>query len=256
MKKSLLVILALALIFSFGACQKNEEESEAINQAPTEPIIDVGIPEQGEGGTVLKTEKDKLSYALGMDIGGSMKSQSIDIDADKFAQGVKDMVEGNKALLTNDEFQATMSKFQQEMVAKQAEQGKIIGERNKAEGEAFLAENRKKEGVVTTDSGLQYIVLKEGAGDSPKATDTVSVHYKGSLINGTEFDSSYSRNQPASFPVNGVIPGWTEALQLMKTGAKWKVFIPSDIAYGERGAGQQIGPNATLIFEVELLSIN
>ena len=209
-----------------------------------------------KGDTVLKTDKDKLSYALGMDIGGSLKSQSIEIDPDKFAQGVKDMVEDNKALLTNEEFQATMTKFQQEMTAKQAEQGKAIGENNKAEGEAFLAENRKKEGVITTESGLQYIVLEEGSGDSPKATDTVSVHYKGSLINGTEFDSSYSRNQPASFPVNGVIPGWTEALQLMKPGAKWKVFLPSDIAYGEKGAGQQIGPNATLIFEVELLSIN
>ena len=209
-----------------------------------------------EGGTVLKTEKDKLSYALGMDIGGSLKSQSIDIDPDAFAKGVKDTVEGNKALLTNEEFQSTMQKFQQEMVAKQADQSKVIAEKNKAEGEAFLAENRKKAGVVTTDSGLQYIVLEEGSGDSPKATDTVSVHYKGSLINGTEFDSSYKRNQPASFPVNGVIPGWTEALQLMKPGAKWKIFIPSDIAYGERGAGQQIGPNATLIFEVELLSIN
>lgn len=209
-----------------------------------------------EGGTVLKTDKDKLSYALGMDIGGSLKSQSIDIDPDKFAKGVKDMVEGNKALLNNEEFQATMTKFQQKMVAKQADQVKVIAEKNKAEGEAFLAENRKKEGVLTTPSGLQYIVLNEGSGDSPKATDTVSVHYKGMLINGTEFDSSYSRNQPASFPVNGVIPGWTEALQLMKPGAKWKIFLPSDIAYGARGAGQQIGPNAALIFEVELLSIN
>jgi len=208
-----------------------------------------------EGGTVLKTDKDKLSYALGMDIGGSLKGQSIDIDPDKFIMGVKDVVEGNKAILNKEEFQATMNKFQQEMAAKQADQTKMIAEKNIAEGKAFLAENRKKDGVVTTDSGLQYIILEEGSGDSPKATDTVSVHYKGMLINGTEFDSSYSRNQPASFPVNGVIPGWTEALQLMKPGAKWKIFLPSDIAYGERGAGQQIGPNATLIFEVELLSV-
>ena len=209
-----------------------------------------------EGGTELKTDKDKLSYALGMDIGGSLKSQSIDIDPDKFARGIKDVVEDNKALLTNEEFQATMTKFQQKMVAKQADQGKVVAEKNKAEGEAFLAENRKKDGVVTTDSGLQYIVINEGSGDSPKVTDTVSVHYIGALINGTEFDSSYSRNQPASFPVNGVIPGWTEALQLMKPGAKWKLFLPSDIAYGERGADRQIGPHATLIFEVELLSVN
>ena len=209
-----------------------------------------------EGGTDLKTDKEKLSYALGMDIGGSMKSQSIDINPDIFAKGVKDVVEDNKALLTNEEFQATMEKFQQKMVAKQADQAEIIAETNKAEGDQFLAENRKKEGVITTDSGLQYIVIEEGSGDSPKADDTVSVHYKGELINGTEFDNSYKRNQPATFPVSGVIPGWTEALQLMKVGAKWKVFLPSDIAYGERGAGQQVGPNSTLIFEVELISIN
>lgn len=209
-----------------------------------------------EGGSELKTDKDRLSYALGMDIGGSLKSQFIDIDPDTFASGVKDVIKGNKSLLTNEEFKMTMGMFQKDMVAKQTDQAKVIAEKNKAEGEAFLAENRKKNGVVTTDSGLQYIILTEGSGESPKATDTVSVHYKGMLINGTEFDSSYSRNQPASFPVNGVIPGWTEALQLMKTGAKWKVFLPSDIAYGTRGTGQQIGPNATLIFEVELLSIN
>jgi FKBP-type peptidyl-prolyl cis-trans isomerase FklB len=208
-----------------------------------------------EGGMDLKTDKDKLSYALGMDIGSSLKSQSIDIDADTFAKGVKDVVEGNQSLLTNEEFQAVMKKFQQDMMARQADQMKVVAEKNKAEGAAFLAENRKKEGVVTTDSGLQYIVLEEGSGDSPNATDTVSVHYKGTLINGTEFDSSYKRNQPASFPVNGVIPGWTEALQMMKPGAKWKIFLPSEIAYGERGAGQQIGPNSTLIFEVELLSV-
>ncbi len=233
-----------------------KEDIELKTEGNNKGSIELKTEGNDKGGRDLKTDKEKLSYALGMDIGGSMKSQAIDIDPDTFAKGVKDVVEGNKALLTNEEFQATMEKFQKKMVAKQADQGKIIAETNKVEGDQFLAENRKKEGVVTTDSGLQYIVLEEGSGDSPKLEDTVSVHYKGALINGTEFDSSYKRNQPATFPVNGVIPGWTEALQLMKVGAKWKVFIPSDIGYGERGAGQQIGPNSTLIFEVELISIN
>jgi FKBP-type peptidyl-prolyl cis-trans isomerase FklB len=208
-----------------------------------------------EGEMVLKTEKDKLSYALGMDIGNSLKIQSIDIDPEVFSQAIKDVTTGNKTLLTDDEFQETMKKFQKEMVARQADQERIVAEKNKAEGEAFLSENKKKEGVKTTESGLQYIVFRDGKGDSPKATDKVTVHYRGMLINGTEFDSSYRRGQPASFPVNGVIPGWTEALQLMKPGAKWKIFLPSDIAYGERGAGQHIGPNSALIFEVELISV-
>jgi FKBP-type peptidyl-prolyl cis-trans isomerase FklB len=141
-----------------------------------------------------------------------------------------------------------MAAFQKEMIAK-------LGEKNKAEGEAFLAENKKKEGVKTLPSGLQYKVIKAGTGKKPKVTDTVTTHYRGTLMNGTEFDSSYRRGQPVSFQVNGVIPGWTEALQLMEEGAKWQLFIPSNLAYGERGAGRDIGPNATLVFEIELLSI-
>jgi FKBP-type peptidyl-prolyl cis-trans isomerase FklB len=141
------------------------------------------------------------------------------------------------------------------MMAKQQELAKMAGEKNQKEGEAFLAENKKKEGVITLPSGLQYKVIKAGSGNKPKATDTVTVHYQGTLVNGTEFDSSYRRGQPVSFPVNGVIPGWTEALQLMEAGAKWQIVIPSNLAYGDRGAGPQIGPNATLIFEIELISI-
>ena len=141
------------------------------------------------------------------------------------------------------------------MMAKQQEMAKKLGEKNKAEGEAFLAENKKKEGVITLPSGLQYKVIKAGTGKKPKATDTVTVHYQGTLIDGKEFDSSYRRGQPVTFPVNGVIPGWTEALQLMEEGAKWQIFIPSSLAYGDRGAGRDIGPHATLIFEIELVSI-
>lgn len=201
---------------------------------------------------VLKNQKDKISYIIGMDIGTNLKKQSIDIDSNILAKGVKDVLAGTKPLLTEQEIQETMVAFQKEMMAKQAE----VAKKNKAEGEVFLTENKKKEGVKTLLSGLQYKVIKAGTGKKPKSTDTVTAHYRGTLINGTEFDSSYKRGQPATFPVSGgMIPGWTEALQLMEEGAKWQLFIPSNLAYGEQGAGRDIGPNATLIFEIELVSI-
>jgi FKBP-type peptidyl-prolyl cis-trans isomerase FklB len=184
-----------------------------------------------------------------------MKRQSIDIDPDILAQGIKDVFAGGKLLLTEEEFRNTMENFRKDMMAKQKMQMQEISDKNKKEGEEFLAENKNKEGVITLPSGLQYKVIKEGDGNLPKATDTVTVHYRGTLIDGTEFDSSYGRGEPATFPVNGVIPGWTEALQLMKAGSKWQLFIPSNLAYGERGAGGRIGPNSTLVFDVELLSI-
>jgi FKBP-type peptidyl-prolyl cis-trans isomerase FklB len=199
----------------------------------------------------LKTQKEKLSYIIGMDMGKNLKNQSVDIDSNILARGLKDALSGSKSVLTEQEVRDTLSVFQKEMVAKQ----QAIGEKNKKEGEAFLAENKKKKGVTTLPSGLQYKVVKAGTGKKPKPTDTVTVQYQGTLIDGTEFDSSYRRGQPATFPVNGVIPGWTEALGLMQEGAKWQLFIPPNLAYGERGTGSQIGPNATLIFEVELVSI-
>lgn len=204
---------------------------------------------------VLKNKRDKESYAIGLDIGKNFKSQSIDIDPDVLAKGVKDVLSGNKPLMTDEEVQATMTDFRKEMTAKQTARVQEAGEKNKKEGERFLAENKKKDGVVTLPSGLQYKIIKEGSGAKPKPTDTVTVNYRGTLIDGTEFDSSYKRGQPASFKVTGVIPGWTEALQLMKTGSKWQLFIPPSLAYGERGAGRDIAPNATLIFDVELISI-
>ena len=200
---------------------------------------------------VLKNQKDKVSYIIGMDIGNNLKKQSIDVDPNILAKGVKDALSGAKSLLTEKEIQETMGAFQKEMMVKKEE----VGKQNKKEGETFLAENKKKEGVKTSPSGLQYKVIKAGSGKKPKSIDTVTVHYRGTLINGTEFDSSYKRGQSVSFQVSGVIPGWTEALQLMEEGAKWQLFIPSNLAYGERGAGGAIGPNATLIFEVELVSI-
>ena len=203
----------------------------------------------------LKNDKEKISYSIGMDIGGNLKRGSVEVDPDLLAKGLKDSYGGGKTILTEDEARKTIADFQKTLMAKQAETMQKLSEKNKADGEKFLAENAKKEGVKTLPSGLQYREITPGKGKSPKDTDTVSTHYKGTLIDGTEFDSSYKRGEPVTFPVSGVIAGWTEALQLMKEGAKWQLFIPSNLAYGDRGAGREIGPNATLIFEVELISV-
>ena len=217
-------------------------------------LVIAGIAIAEEPGS-LKSEKDKISYIIGLDIGNNLKRQGADVDPDTLLKGMKDALSGNKPLLTENEIREVTTAFRQEMAAKQAEEKKKIAEKNKKEGEAFLEENKKKEGVKTLPSGLQYKVVSEGSGKSPKESDTVTVNYKGTFVDGTEFDSSYKHGEPATFPVNGVIKGWTEALPLMKEGAKWQLFIPSDLAYGETGAGNVIGPNATLIFEVELISI-
>jgi FKBP-type peptidyl-prolyl cis-trans isomerase FklB len=193
---------------------------------------------------VLKNQKEKVSYIIGTDIGGNLKRQSIDIDPSILARGVQDALSGANPLLSKEEIQETMVAFQKEMMEKQ-----------KQRGEGFLSENKKKEGVKTLPSGLQYKVIKAGTGKKPKVDDTVMVNYRGTLIDGTEFDSSFRRGQPVAFPVSGVIPGWTEALPLMQEGAKWQLFVPPNLAYGERGAGGLIGPNVTLIFEVELISV-
>jgi len=218
-------------------------------------VLAAGCVNAGDN-TALKSEKDKVSYSIGLNIGNNFKSQSVDINPDILAKGVKDALSGSKPLMTETEIQETMAAFQKEMNAKQAERIKALGEKNKKEGETFLAENKKKDGVKTTASGLQYKIIKAGNGAKPKATDTVTVNYRGTLIDGKEFDSSYKRGEPASFPLNGIVPGWTEALQLMPVGSKWQLFLPSGLAYGEHGSGREIGPNATLVFEVELVSIN
>jgi FKBP-type peptidyl-prolyl cis-trans isomerase FklB len=204
----------------------------------------------------LKTQKDKASYAIGLNIGKSMHKDSVDIDPSILLRGLRDGLAGSKPLLTDDEARAAMVALQSEMRKKQEEKMLVQGEANKKEGEVFLADNKTKDGIVTLPSGLQYKILKEGTGPKPAATDTVVCNYKGTLLNNTEFDSSYKRGQPATFPVSGVIKGWTEALQLMPVGSKWQLFIPSELAYGARGGpGGGIGPNATLLFEVELVSI-
>ena len=205
--------------------------------------------------SILKTKKDKISYAIGMDIGKNLKKQPVELNPEVISQGLWDAMSDGKTLMTEQEYMETMTNFRNEMTQKQTAQMKEAGDKNKKEGGKFLVENKKKEGVKTTASGLQYKVLTKGTGVSPKATDIVTVHYKGTLIDGKEFDSSYSRGEPTSFPVNGVIKGWTEALQLMKAGSKWQLFIPSELAYGERGAGRNIGPHSALIFDVELISI-
>jgi len=218
-------------------------------------IVLLACPANAGENLALKTQKDKISYIIGMDLGKNFQKQAIDIDPDILAQGIKDGISGGKLLLSEQEIRETLASFQVEMMAKQAGLAKSRGEKNKKEGEAFLAENQKKEGVKTLPSGLEYKVIQAGTGNSPKLSDEVTVHYRGTLIDGTEFDSSYRRGKPENLPVNGVIPGWTEALQLMQVGTKWQLFVPPSLAYGERGAGRDIGPNATLIFEIELISI-
>ncbi|RIJ41854.1 FKBP-type peptidyl-prolyl cis-trans isomerase [Pontibacter oryzae] len=195
--------------------------------------------------------KEKISYIIGRDMATNLKKQGIEVEADSFMKGLKDIQSGTESSLTQQEVQEAMMALQQEMAQKQ----NAAGSANQQAGEAFLAENKNKEGVQTLPSGLQYIVLQEGNGKSPSANDTVTTHYHGTLIDGTTFDSSYERGQPATFPVNGVIAGWTEALQMMKEGAKWRLFVPANLAYGAQGAGDVIGPNSTLIFDVELLQV-
>ena len=241
--------LAVALFLTIG-----------LAQAQTPKLVPVGPP--ADNAAAPSTLKQRASYAIGVDLGSNLRSEmqqrKFEVDPHAVAKGLVDALAGDKLQMTDKELQATMLEFQkamqvrhQEAMAKMAKLGEIA----KKEGPLFLAENKKKEGVKTLASGLQYKVLKEGKGASPKATDIVTTHYRGTLLDGTEFDSSYRRNEPAEFPVNQVIPGWTEALQLMKVGDKWQLFVPADLAYAERGAGEDIPPNSTLIFEIELLGV-
>lgn len=200
----------------------------------------------------LTNLKDKISYIIGRDMAANLQKQGIDVEAEAFVQGLKEAMAGKPSVLSQAEVQQAMMALQQEVSQKQ--QAKSSG--NKKAGEDFLAENKNREGVKTLPSGLQYQVLQAGKGKTPSKTDKVTTHYHGTLIDGTVFDSSYERGEPATFPVNGVIAGWTEALQLMQEGAKWRLFIPSNLAYGSRGAGSDIGPDSTLIFDVELISVN
>jgi FKBP-type peptidyl-prolyl cis-trans isomerase FklB len=266
LKITTLPLVALALLVSVGASAQQTAPATApatktpAAKTPAKPATGAAsktgkAPAKAAPAVTLKTQKDKFSYAVGMNIASSLKRQPVEIDPALLARGIKDAFAGGKTLLTEDEVKTVLTDAQNQMRQKQQEKMQAESSSNQKAGEAFLAENKAKEGVVTLPDGLQYKILTQGTGPKPTANDTVVCNYRGTLIDGKEFDSSYKRGQPATFPVGRVIKGWTEALPLMPVGSKWQLFIPSSLAYGERGAGQDIGPNSTLIFEVELLSI-
>jgi FKBP-type peptidyl-prolyl cis-trans isomerase FklB len=203
----------------------------------------------------LTTDQDKDSYAIGMNIGKSLHRDAVEVDPAILLRGLKDAMAGGKTLLTEEEAKAAMATLQAQVRKTQEEKTQVAADANRKEGDAFLAENKTKDGVVTLPSGLQYKIVTEGTGPKPTASDSVVCNYRGTLLNGTEFDSSYKHGEPITIPVGRVIKGWSEALQLMPVGSKWQLFIPPDLAYGPRGAGNDIGPNATIVFEVELISI-
>jgi FKBP-type peptidyl-prolyl cis-trans isomerase FklB len=247
--RSILILVAAITLF-VSSCQQAKEQ----NAKPAEKKEITKAD--------LKTEDDNISYSLGFSMGSRFIRDGLEINLEIFQEGMKDGFTGSKQVLTEEEMQKTMMALQQKMMAKrqtehmkEMEERKNLGEANKEKGEKFLEANKAKEGVITLESGLQYKILRKGTGTSPKATDTVKCHYKGTTIDGEEFDSSYKRGEPATFALNRVIKGWTEGLQLMKEGGKWEFFIPPELAYGEMGSGPHIGPNEVLIFEVELLGI-
>jgi FKBP-type peptidyl-prolyl cis-trans isomerase FklB len=248
MQKSLVLnVFAVGIVLLGSALAQTPA---APTQQPSQPP-----PAASPAPSAFANQKDKVSYAIGMNIGTNLHRQSLDVDPNVLLQGLKDAMAGGKTQLSEEEARATLTELQNEMRKKQQEKMQQAADENKKEGDAFLTANKAKAGVVTLPSGLQYKVLTAGTGPKPTASDSVVCNYRGTLIDGKEFDSSYKRGEPATFPVGGVIKGWTEALQLMPVGSKWQLVVPSDLAYGERGQGGDIGPNATLIFEVELLSI-
>lgn len=235
--------LALVSVFTLQAC--NEKSADTGASAPESALATVS----------LDTSEQRLSYGIAYGLGQRMLADGVPLQADAFSAGLSDALEGGESRLTEEEIAAEMQAYQEKAAAEQQAAAAVAGEANLAASTAFLAANAAREGVMTTDTGLQYEIIEAGEGDKPSATDTVEVHYRGTLADGTEFDSSYGRGEPVTFGVNQVIPGWTEALQMMPVGSKWKLAIPSDLAYGAGGAGQVIGPNQALVFEVELLSI-
>ena len=254
-----MILLGLSMAQTTGKSQTAPAKTQPTAPGKQPSPAASPSPSASETPSPFANEKDKVSYALGMNIaaglGANLKRQNVELNNDVLVQAIKDGLSGGKMLMTEAEAQTTLRQFMTELQQKQEAKMKESADANKKEADTFLAANKSKPGVVTLPDGLQYKIVKEGTGPKPAATDTVTVNYRGTLINGTEFDSSYKRGEPATFPVGGVIKGWTEALQLMPVGSKWELYIPPDLAYGMRGAGNEIGPNAALIFEVELLSI-
>jgi FKBP-type peptidyl-prolyl cis-trans isomerase len=251
---TLLVAMAAVAGAQSGKPAASAQKPAAPAQKPataTQPAAPAAPSAAGKPESV----EDRASYVIGYNLGRTLKQNEIKANMDLIVRGLREGLAGQQGMLTDAEMQSAMQALQQQVGSQQAAKQKVLGEKNKTEGEAFLAKNKTKAGVKTTASGLQYEVLKEGTGANPKPTDTVTVNYKGTLMDGTTFDSSYDRGQPATFVLNQVIPGWTEGVQLMKPGAKYKFYLPSNLGYGEQGAGGVIGPNAPLVFEVELLSI-
>lgn len=250
MKKSL--IIPAALLVAAAAVVGAQQSGKPAQQQ--QPAAQPAAPAAGQAGKP-ESVPDRASYVIGYNLGRSLKQNEVQANTDLLIKGLRDGFGGGQAMLTEEEMQAAMQALQQQVASQQDAKQKALGEKNKTEGEAFLAKNKSRPGVKTTASGLQYEVLSEGKGPSPKATDTVTVNYKGTLMDGTVFDSSYDRGEPATFVLNQVIAGWTEGVQLMKVGSKYKFYIPAALGYGDRGAGNVIGPNAPLVFEVELVSI-
>ncbi|MFO0905586.1 MAG: FKBP-type peptidyl-prolyl cis-trans isomerase [Pirellulales bacterium] len=250
MRRFAFVIAAVVCLSAWKVQAQEKSDAKAPPAKGKAPAAEKLVEEPDEGAAL-----DTASYGIGANIGRGMKQDGIDINVDALVAGLKDALAGKEPKYTEAQLREAFGIVQRQLQTRSMAKLKALGDKNKQEGTAFLADNKKKEGVKSTASGLQYVVLKSGKGPSPKATDSVKTHYHGTLINGTVFDSSVDRGEPISFPVNGVIKGWTEALQLMKVGDKWKIFVPSELAYGERGAGQEIGPNSVLVFEIELLGI-
>jgi FKBP-type peptidyl-prolyl cis-trans isomerase FklB len=250
-----LMVVALAMGLTIGIARAQEPAGKApAAKAKAKATAPAGKDAAAKDAPTDPELKTKVSYGIGLDFGKKFKAQGADIDPENFVKGLKDGLSGAKPALSDEEINEAFKAFSTAMQGKAQATMAAEAAKNKKEGEAFLAANKSKEGVKTLPSGLQYKVLKNGTGKTPKATDSVKAHYVGTLLDGTEFDSSIKRGEPTVFPVNGVIPGWIEALQLMKTGSKWQLFIPSELAYGERGQ-QSIPPNSVLIFEVELIGI-
>ena len=240
----LLLIATSAAALALPAAAEDAKSPPAAAVVPTPPVPDL-----------LKDPKAQGGYAIGLSIGAGLKRDGVSVDPEMIAQGIKDVLAGAKPQLTEDQVRQALSQLQANVQAQRAEAMVKAAETNKADGEAFLKTNSAKPGVTTLPSGVEYEVLTDASGPKPKADDMVLCNYRGTLLDGTEFDSSYKRGQPDSFPVGGVIKGWTEVLQKMPVGSKWRVYIPAKLAYGEKGAPPDIGPNAVLTFEIELLSI-